>query len=427
MKVVFVHPSYPSQFTHIAHLLGECQGWESACLVHEGFTDVVRQDKPPIAYYGFHEESNSTSGSYYTQSIEEGMRRGKAVAEALAHLQNSVGVDVVVGHASFGTTFFVRQLLDLPVVSYVELPGYFPIYCRQEFPAQYPQKLIDVSLRALIHASVVHSDVCIVPSRYAKQLFPPELRSKIRIQLEGFCLPALESNRAKLRQDLGLEGTGPIVGFAGRTLEAVRGFDIFVKVAKHIRRVRPDVQFLVIGDETTLYGNEAMYLNGQSFKQHVLQGEGVDAADFIFKPFMPYDQFARHLQAMDVILFPLFEGAANWGVFEAMAAGVPILASNCCFIPEAITDGRHGLLFDPVDVRGFAVAALAIVAHPERFHHLGRAARQVTLRRFSLPKAVKGYASILREAVERHGRANATRQQSRCADLTGTGISEQLL
>ena len=113
---------------------------------------------------------------------------------------------------------------------------------------------------------------------------------------------------------------------------------------------------------------------------------------------------------MDVILFPLFEGAANWGLFEAMAAGIPILASSRCFIPEAITHGRHELLFDPVDVTGFADAAQAIVAYPERFRHLGRAARQVTSRRFSLQKAVKGYASILREAVERYGCPSTLRE-----------------
>jgi len=249
MKVVFVHPSYPNQFTRIAHTLSQRDEWDCACLVHDKFTESVRRDDPPIAYYGFHEESAPPSGNYYTQCLEDGVRCGKAVVDALAHLHAAGPVDVVVGHASFGTTFFVRKILQIPVIAYVELPGYFPIYCRDQFPAQYPQDLMDVALRALIHASVLQADLCLVPSQHAKGLFPEELHHKVRVQPEGFNVPAVVRDKTALRKDLGIPDCAPVVGFAGRTLEAVRGFDVFIKVAKQIRRVRKDVQFLVIGDD----------------------------------------------------------------------------------------------------------------------------------------------------------------------------------
>jgi glycosyltransferase involved in cell wall biosynthesis len=98
--------------------------------------------------------------------------------------------------------------------------------------------------------------------------------------------------------------------------------------------------------------------------------------------------------------------AANWGLFEAMAAGVPILASRRCFIPEAITHGREGLLFDPMDVEGFSDVALQILKEPARFRALGLAARRRIARSFSLEHAAVRYASILREAVG--GRQEAT-------------------
>ncbi len=413
MKVVFVHPSYPNQFTGISQALGARNGWDCSFLVNEAFAEQIRRARPSIAYYGFREETITASGTYYTQSLEEGARRGKAVVEALAHIQASAGVDLVVGHASFGTTFFIRQLLRIPVVSYVELPGHFPMYCRSEFPVQYPQTLIDVSLRALINASVLQSDRCIVPSRHAWRLFPRDLRHKLRVQMEGFSLPPPVEDRRALRESLGIFGPGPVVGFAGRTLEAVRGFDIFVKVAKSIRGALRDAQFLILGDELTLYGNETMYLGGKSFKRHVLDAEGMTEDGFLFRPYMPHDQFVKHLQAMDLILFPLFEGAANWGLFEAMAAGVPILASDRCFVPEAITHGREGLLFDPRDVDGFSRAALAILSQPERYGYLARNARTKIARQFSLERAASGYASILKEAVEVSRKTNGTRQSRR--------------
>jgi glycosyltransferase involved in cell wall biosynthesis len=202
---------------------------------------------------------------------QEGLRCGKSVVDALAHLHAAGAVDAVVGHASFGTTFFVRALLGVPVVAYVELPGYFPIHCREEFPAQASQNLMDVSLRALIHASVLGADLCLVPSRHARSLFPEELQRKVRVQPEGFTLPPLVADRAALRRELAIPGSGPVIGFAGRTLEAVRGFDVFLRMAKAVLRVRPDARFLVLGDEATLYGNETAYLGGKSFKQHVVE------------------------------------------------------------------------------------------------------------------------------------------------------------
>jgi len=403
MNAVFVHPSHPNQFTRIAHTLAEREGWQCAFLVHEKFTDAVREDDPPIPYYGFHEPAGPAAGTDYAQCLEDGLRCGKAVVEALAHLRATRGVDVVIGHASFGTTFYVRELLQVPVVSYVELPGYFPIYSREEFPVESSQRLMDVSLRALIHASVLQSDLCIVPSRHARDLFPRELRPKVRVQPEGFVLPALAAEKRVLRRELGLPESAPVVGFAGRTLEAVRGFDVFMKMARALNKVRGDVRFLILGDEATLYGNETAYLAGKSFKQHVLDTEGLDEHATIFRPFMPLEQFTRHLQAMDLIVFPIFEGAANWAVFDAMAAAVPILASDRCFIPELITDGRNGVLFDPRDVNALVRAVLDGLRDRRRLEALGRHARRTIASRFSLSRAVDGYARVITEAASRRG------------------------
>ena len=412
MKVVFVHPSHPNQFTRIAQGLADIAGWDCACLVRDEFAESVRRDQPSIAYYGYRENATALSGNYVSQSLEEGIRCGKAAAEALAHIKDSAGIDVVVGHASFGSTFFARQLLGVPVVAYVELPGYFPVFARDDFPAQAPQAMMDAALRALIHGSVLDADLCVVPSRHAKRLFPRELQPKVRVQAEGFALPPLPADKRALRRELGLDESAPLIGFAGRTLEAVRGFDIFYRAAGAIHRARPDARFLVIGDEATIYGNELSYLDGKSFKQHVLAAGALPDQAFHFKPFLAHESFIRHMQALDVILFPLFEGAGNWALFDAMAAAVPVLASNRCFVPEVITDKCDGLLFDPQDAEGFAGAVLKLLGQPQRLAALGLRGREKIARRFSLDKAVDGYRAIIQQAVARAKHLGTTRVRS---------------
>lgn len=402
MKVVFVHPSYPNQFTRLAAALAERHGWECAFLVDETFTGQVRREQPSSAYYGYREDAVPLSGNYYSQCLEEGARRGKAVVEALSHLRAAGRVDVVVGHASFGTTLFVRELLQLPVVSYVELPGYHPVFCRDEFPAGYPQALLDVTLRTLINASVIQSDLCIVPSDYARRLFPRELRGKVRVRMEGFSVTPRRNAKEALRQELGLPGAGPVVGFAGRTLEAVRGFDVFVRAARAIHAVRPETRFLVLGDEASIYGNEASYLGDATFKQHALRSGGMSEDEFIFRPFVPHDEFVRYLQAMDLIIFPLFEGAANWGLFEAMAAGVPLVAARRCFVPEVIEDGREGVLVEAADAAGFAAATLRLLADEVAAAQLALQAQRKIATCYSVERAADGYAMIIREALRRY-------------------------
>jgi len=401
MKVVFVHPSHPNQFTEIAYRLSKQAGFTCSCLVLEAFSTQIRAAHPPIGFYGYREDPAPESGAYFLQPMEKGARCGKAVVEALAHLKAAGAVDVVVGHAVFGTTLFVRQLLGIPVVSYVELPGFHSLYSRPEFPAHYWQSMTHVTLQSLVYFSVLSSDLCIVPSQHARSLFPAQLQDRVRVQMEGFHPIQPAADRVLLRRELGLPEDGPLIGFAARTLEAVRGFDVFVKAAQIIHRALPEARFVAIGDEKTLYGNETIHLNGKSFRQYIWETAGMNGEPFSFKPFMTYDLFLRHLQAIDVILFPIFEGAANWGLFEAMAAGVPILASNRCFVPEAITDGIDGLLFDPQDITGFAAAAKRVVTEAGFARRLGENARHTIATRFSVENAVAGYARIIQEAVAR--------------------------
>jgi glycosyltransferase involved in cell wall biosynthesis len=106
---------------------------------------------------------------------------------------------------------------------------------------------------------------------------------------------------------------------------------------------------------------------------------------------------------MDLIVFPIFEGAGNWAVFDAMAAAVPVLAADRCFVPEVITHGHDGLLFDPDDVAGLVRAVLTLLGDPDRRRALGRQARRTIARRFSPERAADGYGALIREAAHAAG------------------------
>jgi glycosyltransferase involved in cell wall biosynthesis len=399
MRVLFIHPAYPSQFTAIAHAMAGVTGVETAFLTDAAFGDQIRSDNVPIPYYGYTKDSSPGESVWYMTSYDEGIRHGKGVCDVMPDIMTSFPPDVVVGHASFGSTFFLKNMFRIPVISYVELPGYHMAWCRSEYPPLAEHLFLNSAFQSLVYASAVNSDRVIVPSRHAATLFPAELQPKIRVQMEGFKLPEICPDKQFIRMKYGLPANGPIIGFASRTLEAMRGFDIFLNVVKRLKAIRLDLHVLVVGSEQTVYGNELSYLGGKSFKQQTMDDLEIGEDFFISRDYLANDAFHEHLQAMDLILFPLFEGAANWGLFEAMASGVPVIASNRCFIPEVISHGEDGFMFDPYAIDDMVNQSLAILENPEGYSAVGTNARNKIRDYYSVENSVKGYLDVIAEVI----------------------------
>ncbi|RMH53108.1 MAG: glycosyltransferase [Bacteroidetes bacterium] len=405
-RVLFIHPAYPNQFTRIARVLHDRGDLEIVGLIDQSLLPQAADD--PVPHLGFRTDGVPTPASYpFVHAFEAGIRQARGLAHRLVLLRRHRPVDVVVGHAGFGATLYARSLLGCAVVAYAELPGYHAQAARPEFPFVLDQLLAGGACEALTHTSLLHADLGVVPSHHARQLFPPELQPKIRVQMEGFEVSTRPPGGPAERRALGLPAEGPIVGFFGRTLEAVRGFDVFAQVMRRLREIRPDLHVLVIGEEATIYGNETPYLNGLSFKQWALQQAGLDAGSIHWRGFMPYDAFRQYLACLDLAILPLFEGAGNWNVLEAMAAGVPLLTSTRAYVPEVLNAPREAILLDPYDLDGFVRHARLLLDHPERARALGRAAQARLRRDFSPERAADGYRRIIDEAMERRRSAGA--------------------
>jgi glycosyltransferase involved in cell wall biosynthesis len=399
MRVLFVHPSYPSQFTNIGSELNNDSNFQCFGLVHEGCAPMVRAAGQGMPHFCFRPDGETGSSSYaYALPFEAGMRNGRGIAHTVVSLDNAYHFDAIVGHAAFGSTLHLRDLTNAAVISYAELPGYQSMMARPEFPMTFDMLLSSQSYKALLYASMMHSDICIAPSNHARHLLPQELQTKTRVQMEGFATDVNRGNKEQ-RAMLGLPVDAPLIGFFGRTLEAVRGFDVFVGVARRLREIEPAAQFLVIGDDQTIYGNERTYLGPMSFKNYSLARAGVSEDLFHWRSYMPYDDFRRHIACLDLAVLPLFEGAANWNLYEAMAVGLPIVSADRGYVPEAIRNGRDGLLTDPANVEHLVQLSLRLLRDRRLANRLGNSARRRIQSDYSMPVAAAGYAQIIREAI----------------------------
>jgi glycosyltransferase involved in cell wall biosynthesis len=109
----------------------------------------------------------------------------------------------------------------------------------------------------------------------------------------------------------------------------------------------------------------------------------------------------RHLSEADLYVFPTFTEGQPFTVIEALAAGVPIVASNIQAISNMITEGVHGRMISLDDTSGFAQAISELLADPERRSQISLANRTLALQRFDRAVFRERVAELYRE----HGTA----------------------
>ena len=196
--------------------------------------------------------------------------------------------------------------------------------------------------------------------------------------------PSKES-RIATRNGLGLPEDSFVVGTVGR-LVPIKDQQTLLNAAALLAERGINVRVLLVGS-----GPERENL--QSRATGLLQGKVCFAGDSSSVPEM--------LNTMDVFVLPsLNEGMSNT-LLEAMACGLPVLATNVGGNPEIVENDINGCLFTPRDVGWLAEKLQFLAQHPALVHRLGTAARNRAIETFSLSRMLEGYRSFYLELAAR--------------------------
>ncbi len=101
----------------------------------------------------------------------------------------------------------------------------------------------------------------------------------------------------------------------------------------------------------------------------------------------------------DALLFPTRSEGFGLTAAEAMACGLPVIASKVSSLPEIVEDGMTGYLCPVDDVATFAEAARRLINDPRSWSAMGKAAREKTERFFSLSRIIDAYISIYKNSL----------------------------
>jgi N-acetyl-alpha-D-glucosaminyl L-malate synthase BshA len=112
------------------------------------------------------------------------------------------------------------------------------------------------------------------------------------------------------------------------------------------------------------------------------------------------DHIASLLAAADLFLLPSSTESFGLAALEAMASGVPVIASRVGGLPEVIEDGVTGYLAPPGNVERMASLAIALLTDQDAHHAMGRAARERATERFHYRDIVPCYEAVYRRVLD---------------------------
>jgi glycosyltransferase involved in cell wall biosynthesis len=178
--------------------------------------------------------------------------------------------------------------------------------------------------------------------------------------------------RERVRRELGL-GDAPVLIVTSR-LHHAKGHAHLLEALAGLGQAVPRVRLLVVGD-----GTERAKLEAQARASGL--GEAV-----VFTGFR--DDVADLLRAADLFVLPsLLEGMPNT-VLEAMAVGLPVVASAVDGVPEVVVDGATGLLVPAGQAQALGDAIARLLAEPAAAAAMGRAGLERVRERFTLARTL---------------------------------------
>ena len=258
---------------------------------------------------------------------------------------------------------------------------------------------VEDSIQCINAFSVESSDGITVPSRYLKDAAQKDLGLTKGPEIEvlpnfidpDHFRPAAQRRREVLGR-LFNGGSTPIAPDE-RVLVHVSNFrpvkrvgDV-VKAFHRIQQVRP-ARLLLVGDGPERARVAAMVRELDLGRKVCFLGAMVEFAELI-----------RHA---DLFMLPSETESFGLAALEALASGVPVVASDVGGLPEVIRNGETGRLTPVGNIEAMAEAAIAILENEQTHARIAQAARQDALTRFTLAAALDRYEAYYRRLMGAH-------------------------
>ena len=183
----------------------------------------------------------------------------------------------------------------------------------------------------------------------------------------------------------------PIVLFVGRVIRE-KGAEVLLEAAKRVTKEFPGAEFIVIGplDQTAIQrefvGNLKLRIEKDTH-YHLIGA-------------LDQNNLRRAYQAGDIFVCPvLWEEASGLVVVEAMASGLPVIASRIGGLKSRVVDGISGRLVEPGDPGQLAEAIMDYLRNPARMLEAGIESRKLAVAKYSIESMTSACEAIYQKVT----------------------------
>lgn len=393
--IVFASAIYPGQFGDLCDYLRKSGMAETYFLTSAGYHAKYKDRGAHILPFQADGAIAGEQGYPLSAKVERASRASRGLLAALQEFEKTRKIDVVVTHSLWGAPHFLYDEIDAAIISYVEFPSYRTHGWDKDYPPDLVQRLGDKNSEMLNFYQALRNDLTIVSSQHVKEMFPKELRGKIEVQAEG------HNFGAALQPAADRPFT---IGFTARDLSNAKGYDRFYEIADHLLGAGIDAKFVAIGaSEGPTYGYEQQWVQRNSdgkltsFAKHLAQTYPRAAAAIDEVGFLNHSDYVAKLSEIDLFLYPLRFGGANWGLAEILGRGGCVIASDHPFTREYIQDGVNGIIAGD-DTADWVKAIIDLQQDADKRKRLGAAAR-ILGQAQSLQSVAPRYMTLFHKAM----------------------------
>jgi glycosyltransferase involved in cell wall biosynthesis len=204
---------------------------------------------------------------------------------------------------------------------------------------------------------------------------------KIVVVLNGVDLEELDAvSRDEARTRFGIRPGVTAIGCVGELIKRKGQSFLIDAIAEVYREFEGTLQLVLVGD-----GEERGALESQAKRRGL--GEAVTFSGHI-------DGAGPLLKAFDIFVMPSLMEALPFALLEAMAGGVPPVATSVYGIPEVVRDGETGLLVPPADTPALTAAIRRLLTEPDLRERFAAASRELAEKKFSLENMVSQTVAV---------------------------------
>jgi glycosyltransferase involved in cell wall biosynthesis len=203
--------------------------------------------------------------------------------------------------------------------------------------------------------------------------------------------PIPKNKKHALRNSLGLPENATLVIFTGR-LVSYKGLPVLLRAWKCFAKTQPNTILLLVG------GGSVDIHNCETELREYVRSNGLQGTVHFCGEVRNVHEY---LQASDIFVFPTEKEAFGIALIEAMACGLPVVATPVGGSKDVLIQGQNGLLIKPRDEGELRLVLDRLVSDKVYAETLGQSAFETVRSNFDLDTLTKNYLRLFSDILKK--------------------------